>query len=92
VAAVVNDGFDIAAFHGYLVEHIPEYARPLFLRLLNHLEITATFKSQKQELSLQGYDPSATTEPVYFNDPACKAFVRIDSKLYQRILAGQVRI
>jgi fatty-acyl-CoA synthase len=89
---VVNDGFDIAAFRQYLVEHIPEYARPVFLRFANHLEGTATFKSQKRELLHQSYDPSAATEPVYLNDPACRAFVRIDSKLYQRILAGKVRI
>jgi fatty-acyl-CoA synthase len=92
VAAIVNDGFDIAAFRGYLVEHIPEYARPLFLRLVNRLEATATFKSQTQLLLRQGYDPSATMEPVYFNDPASKAFVRVDSKLFQHILMGQVRI
>jgi len=92
VTVLVNNGFDLAAFHRHLVERLPVYARPLFLQVGNHLHVTATFKSQKQKLSHQGYDPSATTEPIYFNDPSRKAFVRIDSELYQRILAGQVRV
>ncbi len=87
-ALVVNEEFALAAFRQYLVEHLPEYARPLFVRLANHVEVTATFKSQKQELLRQAYDPSATREPVYFNDPAGQALVRLDSRLYQRIRAG----
>ncbi|MBV8454047.1 MAG: long-chain-acyl-CoA synthetase, partial [Deltaproteobacteria bacterium] len=60
---VVNDGFDIASFHRYLAENLPDYARPVFLRLADYLPITGTYKSQKYKLSCAGYDPSATTDP-----------------------------
>ena len=89
---VVKDGFDIEAFRRYLVERLPEYAHPLFLRLATFLQVTTTFKSQKRQLSHLGFDPSATTDPIYFNDPAGQACVRLDSELYERILSGQVRI
>ena len=32
------------------------------------------------------------TDPIYFNDPAAKAFVRIDGPLYQRIVSGALRL
>jgi fatty-acyl-CoA synthase len=92
VTIVISNEFDIAAFRRYIVESLPEYARPVFLRLGDYLQVTATFKSQKQKLSRLGYDPSATTDPIYFNDRACQAFVRIDSEFYERICSGQVRI
>ncbi|MBV8056038.1 MAG: long-chain-acyl-CoA synthetase, partial [Deltaproteobacteria bacterium] len=82
----------IASFHRYLAENLPDYARPVFLRLADYLPITGTYKSQKYKLSCAGYDPSATTDPVYFNDPARQGFVRVDSELYGRIAAGQIRI
>jgi fatty-acyl-CoA synthase len=92
VTLVVNDGFEVEAFRRYLVERLPEYARPLFLRLASFLQATPTFKSRKGQLALLGFDPSATTDPIYFNDRAGQAFVRIDSGLHGRILSGQVRI
>src|SRR5262249_43994663 len=66
---VVDDRFDIAFFHNYLVDRLPDYARPLFLRLATVLQMTLTLKSQKHELSRQGFDPSVTPDPIYFNDP-----------------------
>ena len=91
-AAVVTEKFDIAHFRAYLVSNLPQYARPLFLRLANQLDVTATFKLQKNSLVSEGYDPSVTTEPIYFNNPEHDEFVRMDSDLYQHILAGQLRI
>jgi len=39
-----------------------------------------------------GYDPAASGDAVYFNDPQREAFVRVDDALYARIQAGEVRI
>jgi fatty-acyl-CoA synthase len=89
---VVDDRFDIASFHNYLVDRLPDYARPLFLRLAAVLQVTSTLKLQKHELSRQGFDPSTTPDPIYFNDPVSQSFVRLNSQLYERIVVGQVRI
>ena len=40
----------------------------------------------------QGFDPDVTADPIYFDDPAAKAFVRIDGALYHRISNGGVRL
>jgi len=54
--------------------------------------MTASFKLQKQELLLQGYDPSKSADPIFFNDPARQRFIELYSALYERIRSGEVRV
>lgn len=92
VAAVVRDGFDLNPFLKHLVERLPDYGRPLFLRILANLESTGTFKPKKHDLARESYDPSATADPIYFNDPARQGFVKVDAELFQGIQSGKVRL
>jgi len=64
----------------------------MFLRLREANDVTSTFKSKKIDLVKQGFDPSRTHDPIYFNDPRSKAFVRLDPALYEDITAGRVRL
>jgi fatty-acyl-CoA synthase len=95
MAAIVcdeNSKCDLAGLRAHLDAHLPEYARPLFLRIQNEIEVTGTFKQKKIDLVRQGFDPAANNDPLYFNDPQARAFVRLDPMLYQRIASGQVRV
>jgi fatty-acyl-CoA synthase len=89
---VAKDDFDLAAFRALLVKQLPEYARPVFLRIRRSIEVTATFKQKKVDLVKQGFDPNAIADPIYFSDPSSKSFIRLDTALYDRIRAGQVRL
>jgi fatty-acyl-CoA synthase len=84
-AIVVNHDLDFAAFHQHLAERLPDYARPLFLRIRRELEWTATFKPKKQDLSREGYNPIGTADAVYFYDGRRETFVKLDAGLYERI-------
>ena len=64
----------------------------MFLRIRSDIEVTATFKQKKVDLVKQGFDPSTIGDPIYFNDPAIKSFVRLDAALYDDIRAGKVRL
>jgi fatty-acyl-CoA synthase len=75
-----------------LVDNLPDYARPLFLRLIGNLEMTSSLKPQKQKLLSEGYNPSIIQDPIYFNDPNHQAFVRLDRDLFERICSGEVRV
>lgn len=93
MAAIVGGGgFNLAALQQHLAERLPEYARPLFLRLRDAIETTGTFKPKKPELSRDGYDPTATTDPLYFYDRERAAFVKLDAVLYERIRGGESRL
>ena len=91
MASVVADGpLDLVAFRAHLVEHVPSYARPLFVRVRSALAVTATFKHSKAELAREGYDPATTSDVIYVDDPRRQAFVRLDAALYDSIQTGEV--
>jgi fatty-acyl-CoA synthase len=91
-AVVAEDNLDLTGLRAHLVQRLPDYARPVFLRIRGAIEVTATFKQKKMDLVKQGFDPSATTDAIYFNDHERGAFVRLDPHLYERICAGEVRL
>ena len=72
--------------------NLPDYARPLFLRIQGEIEVTGTFKQKKVDLVREGFNPAATSDPIYFNDPQARAFVPLDPALYRRIESGEVRL
>jgi fatty-acyl-CoA synthase len=93
MAALVCDGpLDLVGFRRHLVEHLPDYARPVFLRIRGQLDVTATFKQKKMDLVRQGFDPAQTTDAIYVHDAERRTFVPLDQPLYERILARQMRI
>ena len=85
---VADPDLDLSALRYYLTHRLPHYACPLFLRIRNEMEVTATFKYTKTELVRQGYYPLATSDPIYFNDPEQEAFIQLDQALYLRIQSG----
>jgi fatty-acyl-CoA synthase len=91
-AIVCEKECDLPALHKHLTDLLPDYARPVFLRLRKNIETTATFKQKKIDLVAQGFDPARITDPLYFNDPAMRAFVPLDAAFYERINKGQIRL
>jgi fatty-acyl-CoA synthase len=91
-ALLVNAEFDLAAFRNEVAARLPAYARPVFLRLLTALEATGTFKPRKQDLVHAGFDPGATSDPLYFDDQRSQRYVRLDAGLFIAISNGSVRI
>ncbi len=89
---VAPSDIDMAKLRAHLEKELAAYAQPLFVRLQPEMEITGTFKHRKVDLVKEGFDPSAITDPIYFNDPAAKAFVPLDQELFDKIAGGGVRV
>ncbi|KAF5291937.1 hypothetical protein FQA39_LY14169 [Lamprigera yunnana] len=49
-----------------LFKNLPKYAIPLFLRIVDSLPMTSTFKVRKVELKLEGYNLDMVNDPLYF--------------------------
>jgi fatty-acyl-CoA synthase len=93
MAALVSDGtLDLPELRRHLARVLPSYARPLFLRVQDHIAVTATFKHQKNELVRDGFDPAVSGDAIYFDDPSRQDYVRLDGALFERIKAGTVRL
>jgi fatty-acyl-CoA synthase len=91
-ALVAVRPLDLCAFRQHLKDRLPSYARPVFLRLQDDIEVTGTFKYSKTDLVNQGYDPAATRDTIYFDNPESQAFHLLDETLYDRIRRGQIRV
>ena len=91
-AIVCNGACNLMELHAHLAANLPDYARPLFVRVQNEIDVTGTFKQKKVELVKEGFDPSQIADPIYFNDPQSRTFVRLDPALYERIEKGDIRV
>jgi fatty-acyl-CoA synthase len=92
-ALVAGPQLDLEALRRELAGKLPDYARPLFLRLVPSLEVTGTFKLRKQELADQGFDPGRTGgDPLYFDSRPQGRYEPLGAGLYQRILQGLERL
>jgi len=94
VALVLRDGgvFDAAGFKQHVDAHLPAYARPLFVRLKRSMATTGTFKMKKADLQREGFDPSATEDPIYVRHAEHDAYVRVDDALYRQLAGGELRL
>src|SRR6185295_8132807 len=45
-AVVAQDNLNLTALWDHLVQHLPEYARPVFLRIRSEIDVTSTFKQK----------------------------------------------
>lgn len=92
VAVVCDGGVDLDGFRRHLTTRLPEYARPVFVRLLSEIETTGTFKPKKQDLVHVGFDPCRTADALFVNHRETDAFVPLDAALFERIQSGDVRL
>ncbi|MFC8044311.1 long-chain-acyl-CoA synthetase [Nocardia sp. NPDC057353] len=91
MAAVVlrpDAEFDGAALARLVYDRLPAYARPLFVRVVDELEQTSTFKSRKVELRKQGFDPEVAGE-LYVLDGREAGYVPFRDDYPAEVAAGR---
>jgi fatty-acyl-CoA synthase len=91
-AMAVEEPFDLTSLRRHIEAHLSPYARPLFLRIRPALDATSTFKQRKVELVAEGFDPSKTSDPLYFYDAEQGEYLPIESALYAKIQSGTMRL
>jgi fatty-acyl-CoA synthase len=90
-AITAQTDFDLQALHSLAKQRLPPYARPLFIRLCRQIDMTETFKPKKQALMTEGFNPRSTTDPIYVEDRAADAYMRLDEPTYSKIQEGEFR-
>jgi len=88
LASGVNS-LDVPGFSAYVNEHLPGYARPVFLRIQQELDTTGTFKLVKGELRKQGYDLDQVSDPLYVMKPRSERYERLDPEFAAILRAGE---
>ena len=90
VAVQLRDGeeFDGAALARAAYEHLPVYAVPLFVRVVQALAHTSTFKSQKVDLRKQGYGDEVT-DPLYVLSGRDEGYVPFYAEYAEEVKDGK---
>ncbi|KAM6986460.1 long-chain fatty acid transport protein 6 [Aplochiton taeniatus] len=93
-AIIVRPGyvFDGKKMFDHILSELPGYARPLFIRIQEFIEITGTFKQQKFRLVENGFNPSTISDPLYFLDYSEENYIPLTPDVYDSILAGRRKL
>ncbi|XP_056121553.1 long-chain fatty acid transport protein 6 [Rhinichthys klamathensis goyatoka] len=84
--------FDGEKLFNIVLKELPSYARPLFIRLQESMEMTSTFKQQKFGLVESGFNPSSISDPLFFLDYTEKSYIPLTSSVYDSILNAQKKV
>ena len=85
------ENFDVASFSAHVVDNLPFYARPVFIRILPQIEVTSTFKVIKKDLREEGFDLSKVADPIYTLKKGSDKYVRLDEEYFQLLKRGEAR-
>ncbi len=89
---VPEDGraFDPDTFLAHACACLPAYARPLFVRVASHVDVTGNFKNRKTRLQEEGFRPGAVGgDPLFFRDDDQARLRPIDENLFAEIVSGR---
>jgi acyl-CoA synthetase (AMP-forming)/AMP-acid ligase II len=84
MAAMVFDEktFDLQAFAAYVMEKLPSYAVPIFLRRLSTMSVTGTMKHEKAKMRKENMDPTKIQDPLWVLKRENKTYLRLTSENY----------
>ena len=91
-AITIGPGFSLTALHAHLAASLPDYARPLFLRICAALETTGTFKPLKARLAREGWDRRVVSDPLYVASAEAGGFVTLDEHIDTILRQGKGRV
>jgi fatty-acyl-CoA synthase len=94
MAAVVLDpgaSLDGASLYARVVRELPAYAQPAFVRVWEAPDLTGTLKLKKTLLQKQGFDPAATSDPIFYRDDESRAYQRLDASIHELIARAALR-
>jgi fatty-acyl-CoA synthase len=88
-AVVCSDGFDASGFWR-TAQELPGYAQPRFVRVVERMSTTGTFKIQKTQLRHEGVDPTRLGDPLYLRTD--DGYQRLTPELWREVTAGELRL
>ena len=83
---------DGAALAAHLSAQLPAYAVPLFLRRVDAIETTATFKTRKHTLRDEGVDPARVKDPLYILLDRARGYEPLTPAILEQLREGALRL
>ncbi|MEZ6029401.1 MAG: long-chain-acyl-CoA synthetase [Hyphomonadaceae bacterium] len=87
-----REGVDLKALYAHVAQHLPSYARPIFVRFQAEAETTGTLKYRKVDLVKDGFDPMNTSDPMFVADNERQTYIPITPDVHRDIVSGKIRL
>lgn len=88
-ANVDADKIDFRGLAEHLINNLPPYGVPVFLRLKTKLATTSTHKLQKAPLKKEGFDLELIEDALYVKVPREANYVPLTKEIYDEIMSGK---
>ncbi|CAB3249824.1 unnamed protein product [Arctia plantaginis] len=89
----VDGTLDLDKLAKDLARDLPVYARPVFIRVMDNMDMTGTFKMKKTDLQKEAFDPKfAKKDKMYYLDLKQNRYLPLTEDVYDKIVSGQIRI
>ena len=83
---------DLSGLVQGLNEQLPHYAHPRFLRIVDSVSVTGTFKLQKNKLKEEGFDVGKVQDKLLYYDLKEGQYRVLDEEKYAQINQGIIRM
>ena len=80
-----REHFNWDEFSAYVENNLPKYARPIFVRIIEEMDTTGTFKLKKNDLREQAFDITSITDTVYCLKPNSNTYQPLDNDWLEQI-------
>ncbi len=94
MAAIIcnpGDSFKQEEISRFVVQSLPKYSIPIFIRIRDHLELTGSNKLRKSNLRKEGYNINDVKDPLYMWDSSIGGYTKFDNSKHQEIINGKLR-
>ena len=81
--------FNWQEFSDYVENNLPKYARPVFIRIIQEMDTTGTFKLKKNDLRDEAFDLEKVTDKVFCLKPNSSNYEALDQDWLQKINSEQ---
>ena len=76
-------------FSNFVSEKLPSYAQPVFVRIIEELETTGTFKLKKNDLREEAFHlDKVNQDQIFIKKPGETSYVPLDKEFYDVIING----
>ena len=82
---------DFSGLYQHIISSLPDLRSAKFLRLLDEMDLTSTFKHKKTELMKKGFAPDGYGE-VYIIEPSRKTYEPINHDHIKMLTAGHSKL
>lgn len=94
MATIADDhsALDVSTIAQKLFLVLPPYAVPVFVRLVPSMDMTGTYKIQKNRFRSEGFDIHKVGDPLYILEHAERKYVPLDRDHFGQVVDGTYRL